>query len=365
MPAIAGELQRSWSPAEAAEAPRSEFQDRVTRQTKKLRHSQCFESYLRARGNIVRMMDDWQNSDPEGGPSAYWKEEIDGFLYMFDASPLIVGKLREQCYHLTSVRSYDYRQHHAHLAPDFVAKFQRLSAIDRRGLFVPESPRLGGFGFDVGPGMANLDTLKFYEVLIGMDKAGLIEPLSKGRRRKVVVEIGSGWGGFAYQLKTLCPRITYVCVDLPPTMLFSSVYLSSQFPDARVLFYGQPDFETEIRRIETYDFVFLPHYYFPRLPKVRVDLGINMVSFQEMTSDQVDTYARALKEHGCRSLYSLNRECSKHNTQMSTVSEILSRYYTLEMIHVLEEQYVHLRPPAKKMPELHKLDYRHYCGRAA
>ncbi len=63
-------------------------------------------------------------------PSAYWREEISGFDYIFDASPLIVEKLREHCYHLTGITSYAYRDHHAHATRPFATKFSRLGKKD-------------------------------------------------------------------------------------------------------------------------------------------------------------------------------------------------------------------------------------------
>jgi hypothetical protein len=65
-------------------------------------------------------------------------------------------------------------------------------------------PYLGGFGFTIDGDLYNLDTLKFYECLIALQKAGLLGDLTAEQNdRKIVVEIGGGWGGFAYQLKTL------------------------------------------------------------------------------------------------------------------------------------------------------------------
>ena len=52
--------------------------------------------------------------------------------------------------------------------------------------------------------------------------------------RKLVWEIGAGWGGFAYQFKTLFPDVTYVIVDLPELFLFSATYLMTLFPEAKV-----------------------------------------------------------------------------------------------------------------------------------
>ena len=329
---------------------------------RELKAGAAYANYLKAREAVFRMMDAWAR-EQAGGPSAYWREEVEGFIDLFDASPLVVGALREHCHHITGIKSYEYREHHAHLRPDFVAKFQMLKALDRDGLFVPEPEALGGFGFDVGEGLANLDTLKFYEVMLGLQKAGMLERFrAEDAPRRTVVEIGSGWGGFAYQFKTLCPRATFVCVDLPPTMLFSATYLMTLFPQARTLIYGEEGFEAKIRDLQSYDFVFLPHFYFAQAPLPKLDLGINMVSFQEMTTEQVEDYARTLKRFGCRRIYSMNRNRSKHNTQLTTVEAALGRRYELSLVKVCELQYVHL-VANKKPRELTDMDYRHYFGR--
>ncbi|MEA3226268.1 MAG: hypothetical protein U9Q07_09985, partial [Planctomycetota bacterium] len=186
------------------------------------RQSKAYEIYGRVRERVIDML----SKGREGAtiPSEYWKEEVKGFEYMLDASPLIINRLREHSYHLTGVHSYVYRGHHAHKKGAFAGKLQALRKLDPNGdLFVPESPELGGFGHDLDGGLVNIDTLKFYESLIAMNKGGLLEPLQKQPDdRKVVVEIGAGWGGFAYQMKTLLPDMCYVIIDLPQTMLFSA-----------------------------------------------------------------------------------------------------------------------------------------------
>ncbi len=339
----------------------SEFRINLESRVAALRAAPAYSNYLRVRAAIARMMDDWSRLDPDGGPSAYWQEEINGFLYLFDASPLIVEQLREQCYHITGIKSYEYRAHHTHRAHEFAEKFEALKAVDETGVWGPEPSDLGGFGFEIGGGLVNIDTLKFYEVLIGMDKAGVLRKMQQGDR-KVVVEVGSGWGGFAYQFKRTCPNTTYVCVDLPPTMLFSGTYLTTLFPDAKVLFYGEEDFDKKILSLKSYDFVFLPHYYFPTWKPKRVDLAVNMVSFQEMTSKQVDGYLRRFRELGCPRVYSMNKDRSRHNDELSTVSEILGKYYRYKLIDVIDLQYTQIRAVARKKGELGVLDYRHYLA---
>lgn len=333
------------------------YREQIQQRVMRLRDSVAYQSYLDVRAHVFRLMDAWDRS-PECGPSAYWREEIDGFAYLFDASPLLIDRLREQCYHITGLKSYEYRAHHRHRAQQFEAKFKMLEAIDPAGLFTPEAPELGGFGFDFGRGLVNIDTLKFYEVMIGLDICGVLRDFRGGTRR-TIVEIGSGWGGFAYHFKKLFPNTTYICADLPPTMLFSGVYLKALFPDAKFLFYDEEDFLEKARRLETYDFVFIPHFAFADIASSRLDLAINMVSFQEMTTEQVDGYVRALRDGGCPRLYSMNRDRSKHNTELSTVREIMARHYPIRNIDVLDIQYTELSPPKGPRKPSGVLDYVH------
>jgi putative sugar O-methyltransferase len=308
------------------------------------RQSDAFRNYGRVRDWVLDMLDQAQAHGAL--PSDYWLEELAGFDYMLDAPPLIVSKLREHCYHLTGVRSYEYRSHHAHQTGPFAKKLQALRRQDTDNLLVPESSALGGFGHVVDGALVNQDTLKFYESLIALNKAGLLPALrSNAGERKIVLEIGAGWGGFAYQLKTLCPNVCYVIVDLPQTLLFSAVYLMTLFPKASVRFYGDRSPEKLLDEARSCDFAFLPHFGLGSVPIPKIDLAINMVSFQEMTSAHVEQYVRRLSDLGCPSLYSHNRDRSPHNSQLSTVSSILGRYYELVEQKVLDVPYTALAAP--------------------
>jgi putative sugar O-methyltransferase len=311
----------------------------ILQKVETLRQSRAYQNYLQAREHVLAMMELLANQ-----ASNYWDEELEGFDYLFDASPLIVHKLREHSYHITGLRSYEYRQHHSHQQPRFAKKLAALREQDQRGVFIPESPEMGGFGHQIDGQIVNIDTLKFYEVLIALDKAGLLQHyLGAQPDRRVILEIGAGWGGFAYQFKKLCPQVTYIIVDLPPTILFSATYLTAVFPDARVA-YGDELNLNEPRDFSEYDFVFLPHYAFDQLSVPDLHLAINMVSFQEMTTEQVQGYVLHLYEMGCSYLYSLNRDRSRHNNQLTTVSSIMGRYYTLQPVEVLDIPYTMLEP---------------------
>lgn len=317
-----------------------------------------YAEYLKVREQILPLL-----SDSLAGKdvlSDYWSEEVAGFDYLFDASPLVIAKLREHCYHITGILSYTYRSHHAHAADRYARKYAMLRSLDRSNLFVPESPMLGGFGFKVDNQLMNLDTLKFYETLIGMDKAGTLDPFRKPGKRPIAIEIGAGWGGFGYQFKTLFPNTCYVIVDLPHTMLISATYLSTLFPNARIYIYDPRTVADFCQRYDQYDFAFLPHYSFDSVPLPTPALAVNMVSFQEMGSVQVRGYVDRLAQLGCENLYSHNRDRSPHNNQLTRVSEIIMERFEAAVVPMLEMAYTHLpdaegtKEKAQKKPKAEK-----------
>ncbi len=345
----------------------------------------AYINYLFVRDCVLEMLAEVQSGTDM--PSHYWDEELAGFDYLFDASPLIIRKLREHCYHITGLRSYEYRQHHDHKSRLFREKLKALQKIDANNLFIPEHRNLGGFGHEIDGELVNIDTLKFYESLIALDHAGEIERLRALSERPIIVEIGAGWGGFAYQFKKTLPHCTYVIIDLPQTILFSGVYLKTLFPEAKTFIYGQND-QNNIMSFDTIadcDFVFLPNYLTKGFQIPRIDLCVNMVSFQEMTSDQVLGYVQWVWENRCKTLYSHNRARSAHNSQLSDISKLLAMGFEIEEIPVLPIPYTSFKMPQPvwwgtkiktfvyniirsiwvptQKPAGTHLDYRHLLGR--
>lgn len=286
-------------------------------------------------------------------PSDYWREEIEGFDYLFDASPMIVRKLREHCYHLTGIKSYEYRRHHSHAIPAFASKLRQLRDLDPADHFVPESPALGGFGHNIDGQYVNIDTLKFYESTLALVKSGVWERTrnaADGRPR--ILEIGAGWGGYAYQVKTLLPGARYMILDLPQTLLFSATYISCTFPQANCVLWEPDTADGLDESFSTADFIFVPAHLFPEVRKLSLDLSVNMVSFQEMTTEQVTAYTSKLAALKCSTLYSHNRPCSPHNTQLTAVPDIISTCYKTETIHLLKTSYTQLDSAKTPKPKL-------------
>lgn len=333
------------------------IQSSLRSRIQRARDTGAFETYLEVRRRVLDMLEEDRASS--GQISKYWEEELSGFEYIFDASPLIIGDLRGHCWHITGIRAYEYRRHHSIRKGPFASKLASLKAVDHSNLFVPESPILGGFGHDLDGELVNLDTLKFYECLIGLDSQGFLDAFrNQGHGRSVVAEIGPGWGGFPYQFKTLFPNTTYVLIDLPSTLLLSMIYLKTAFPDASTFVYGDHPLSELPDRLRSFDFVFIPYYKLDQLELPGIKLMLNMVSFQEMTTEQVEGYVKRAYDWRSPHIYSLNRDRSKYNTQLSSVSAILTKHYETNEVDVLPVPYPQIgsqRPVSKEKSTLMKI----------
>ena len=324
------------------------------------RATPVYQAYERVRRQVLGLRALGRNRRLTGHePSDYWTGELAKFEYMLDASPLIIDSLRQHTQNLTGLHPNHYRQTlHKHRRR-FAEKLEALRALDDADLWVPESRLLGGFGFDIEGALVNIDTLKFYEVLIAMQLGAVLPEMRQTAERKLVWEIGSGWGGFPYQFKKLCPNVTYVITDFPELFLFSATYLMAAFPEAKVRFYGEVPPQETFSDWRNLDFIFLPDTFHAAARPEQVDLLINMVSFQEMTTQQVTAYVRRAFELECPYLYSLNRDRSGHNPELSNVRSIVGQYYWPHEIDVLPVSYTKM---LHEDPDEDDSGYKHVVG---
>jgi hypothetical protein len=198
---------------------------------------------------------------------------------------------------------------------------------------VPEPQILGGFGFEIDGELYNVDTLKFAEASLALEHGGILPILRDLGRRLTVWEIGGGWGGYAHHFKTLLPDTTYVITDLPQVLLFSATYLMTAFPAASVRFHVPGQGADALHDLDGTDFVFVSNAALGETVPERLDLAINMVSFQEMTSDQVRDYVSHAHAVECPYLYSFNRERSGYNLELTSVSDLIrERYWAHEVL---------------------------------
>jgi hypothetical protein len=221
-------------------------------------------------------------------------------------------------------------------------KLEALLELGDRSLLVPEPRDLGGFGHEIDGALYNVDTLKYFEVLIALERGAVLPGLRERAERATVWEIGAGWGGLAYAFKTVLPDTTYVVSDLPQLFLFSGTYLQTVLPEARIAWLHDEAEVAAFGAWDDYDFVLTPHFALEALRPPHLELTMNTVSFQEMTTAQVTGYCERSHALGAPYLYSLNRDHGGYNTELSDVHEIMARFYWPHELDLLPVPYTRM-----------------------
>jgi len=129
--------------------------------------------------------------------------------------------------------------------------------------------------------------------------------------RPIIWEIGAGYGGLARILKSYIPNSCHILLDLPETLTYTSYFISYNFPDKKIAYLSEiidrlDEFD---KLIEEYDFILIPPWVSPFIPKSSIDLVIDTYSMSEMSK----VYAKYYLEHIDRTLrtngyfYSINK----------------------------------------------------------
>jgi hypothetical protein len=159
----------------------------------------------------------------------------------------------------------------------------------------------------------------FHAGLLGLDKNG--EPSSP----RVILEIGGGYGGLVNQLTgILMPGSTLVVCDLPLMLFYSAVFLYLHHPNKKILFCSRPPAASV--DLKKWDIVLTsPEALSAVFGEAHCDLGINMMSFQEMTEEQIEWYCDFLVSHGASALYSSNKERHPCNEHLGSLTGLFER----------------------------------------
>jgi len=106
---------------------------------------------------------------------------------------------------------------------------------------------------------------------------------------RLIVEIGSGYGGLARLLKLRYPNSTVCLIDLAVCLRAAEHYLRSSLPDARMVWAdGAPaDLAQADIAQSGADFLLVPAEHAHRITGQAIDLAINVWSFGEMPNAQI------------------------------------------------------------------------------
>ena len=137
-----------------------------------------------------------------------------------------------------------------------------------------------------------------------------ISKLLKNINEPIIVELGGGYGGLTYYLmKKNKRKMTYIIYDLPEVAVLSSYYLSTAFPDKKILLYD--DYEHEKHHLDFYDIIILPNFKLSELPSKYVDLVLNFRSLSEMNKQSIEEYISQITRVSKYCGYFMHENCAQ------------------------------------------------------
>lgn len=275
-----------------------------------------------------------QNGEAEiVSPSQYWTDFCSYFDYMLGLSEESFAKLRLHTYHLTSDVYLTYIFGNS---SSFKAKADRL-ATGLPPKFVLNEPE-GGIGFRYDDGrFISKDILRYQKAIRTLYRYGILDNFLNNdpTERMQILEIGGGYGGLAHHLSNIVGNAAYIIIDLPETLLFSASYLSLLNPEKKLYLYKPGDFSApdQVANLDSYDFVLLPNYLLDSVHQLHPELVVNMASFQEMRTEQVDAYLDFIEKTCTGMLYSFNQDRKPANQEIVSLSAMLnSKFDVIEVV---------------------------------
>jgi putative sugar O-methyltransferase len=247
---------------------------------------------------------DWKNSALYRGTAALLREDYD-----------ILNNLRLFSQVFTGYSLVEMKNSRGVTSPERVPLklAERLSRVSRRldewvgrywmlaqhlpgALHLSQPARFGEAGWVLDGRIVNHDTYVHLERVALLHEAGELERLGAAAgKNPVILEIGAGFGGLAYHLKKQVPRARYIIVDIPESLVFSAIYLSTLFPDQPNVLATSPELTT--RNLDRPGFTFVPNYFAHRFQDagISADLAINTLSMSEMLPGQVTGYCALIR----------------------------------------------------------------------
>jgi hypothetical protein len=258
--------------------------------------SRAFNTYVRTRQRVKGMV-----SEKQPALTPREQEMVAKLAHFWDASSETLDELRRHVEPLGGRSA----------APDDAAN-KRLRGDVRDlarsvgpNILVAEPRGLGGFGTRIRGKLLNEDTIRCYRLLGALEDAAVLASF-RGPERKTVWEIGGGWGGFAYQFKTLFPNVTYVITALPEQLLVCAVYLQTLFPEATCRFFSGRAREAFWEDWGGVDFAFLPEHALGKVQPPSLELTVDVMALEQMSADRAQAHVRRAFDAGSRYVASLS-----------------------------------------------------------
>lgn len=233
-------------------------------------------------------------------------------LENFRNDPEIYNKIFNDQYHHLSLED-GYTKSYLD-AIDLISEYHRFASKINKEMLASVSESSAGNYLSVNYRGKKLSEHLLLSLVVAYDVISHV-PFS-AEKRKIILDIGAGFGGINRILNHYQPNSTQILIDLPETLVLTAYYIKYNFPNKKIALledlYENLDNLHEV--LEEYDFIILPPFVLDYLKDESIDLVINVASLGFMSQEYLDYYLKAIQ----RTLkteayfYSLN---SAHSTE--------------------------------------------------
>ena len=131
-----------------------------------------------------------------------------------------------------------------------------------------------------------------------LELATIVEAGGPLPRSSLVIELGAGYGRFAWLMASTFDDLRYIVCDIPPALAIAQRYLTEVFPDVPVFEFRPFDEPAAVaEELSGAKFAFLLPYQLAGLPALGADLFVNFSSLHEMRPDQIAEWFRIIDRH--------------------------------------------------------------------
>ncbi|MED5394005.1 MAG: putative sugar O-methyltransferase [Actinomycetota bacterium] len=274
--------------------------------------------------------------NPDSEPSAYWSEYCERLKYLMGLEEQHFSRLRDHTWQITGDIYNRYvppqaNGYRSQLESGFSSLWNELPTT----MHLDEPERT--FGLEFNDRIVNTDLLRYQRLVAVMYKEGLLGDAAPAST--TVLEIGGGYGGLAHQVAHCLgdSLARYVIVDLPEVLLFSASYLSIHNGPDDVFLYdpANPNSTVDQLRNGPARFTLVPNFRLDLIDGFPIHLALNIASFQEMTSVQVDNYLSTIASNLDGALISFNRSTNAEaNAELGDLRDLFDRYFRWQTVEM-------------------------------
>jgi len=294
-----------------------------------------------------------QTRKADGQPlSPIWSEALSVLDYAINLSPKNFLNIRFHTDLFTGEPICMYWHPHPPIDPEkYAGAFgYRFLTEDIPEAYWVSEPEVPGSSIPLGINyrgkIINQPTIRYQRCISNLYLAGILPQFLEKEGNSIILEVGGGHGGLAHALGSiLTGKSTYIIIDLPEMLLFSGGYLIVNNPQKNIYLYEKSTFTPEFLKeeIHDYDYVLIPNYVVKDLYALdEINLMANLLSFPEMTREQVDEYLQLGHSKLSGYLCSDNMDKHPYNNQLAgdTITTILeSRFHLFPPPQLYEGQF--------------------------